>query len=295
MSETREEEESAPIQGRRAHSSWQYFTNTEAPWREKSATCKHCGVVVSYNKKNENVQRHLRHCNYFLDLIRKLPASELPDFVEDYWLEPGLKKRPRMTPKDYQRRNDEQLYASDSDDDSMRMVQDESTFSIDIKHPEFKFNAAHFITISDGSGYREKLHGHNYTVCVRMKGVAPPLSNGYLVDFGEVKKVVKNICKEEFNERFICPMLSASLSISCTTASSLSTSQTSEQIQISCEDGSFFSFPKGDVVCLPIRHSSVEELARYFWCEVVKYVGFVYYLSFLFWLFSIVSLFSVCY
>jgi hypothetical protein len=71
MADGRSEDESVPVQGRRAHSAWQYFTNTEAPWREKSAPCKHCGVVVSYNKKNENVQRHLRHCAPFLDLIRR--------------------------------------------------------------------------------------------------------------------------------------------------------------------------------------------------------------------------------
>jgi 6-pyruvoyl-tetrahydropterin synthase len=203
-----------------------------------------------------------------------MPVSDLPGFVEDYWLEPSLKKKPRVT-KDYRedQRRYEDVGESNSDcgtDEGVYSMRDESSFSIEIRHPEFKFNASHFIAISDGTGFREKLHGHNYTVVVKMKGSSPPLANGYLVDFGEVKKVVKTICKEEFNERFICPMLSAALSIASTSVPSLTTSQFAEQIQITCEDGSFFSFPKGDVVCLPIRHSSVEELARYMWCEIIK-------------------------
>ena len=79
-------------------------------------------------------------------------------------------------------------------------------FSVDINHPAFKFNAAHFIAISNG--FREKLHGHNYTMSVSLSGCAPALTNGYLVDFSVVKKVVKQICKEQLDERFLVPMLS---------------------------------------------------------------------------------------
>lgn len=66
----KEDDEQTPSQGRKAHSSWSHFTDLEAPWREKSAPCKHCNAVISYNKKNENIQRHLRHCIPFINSIR---------------------------------------------------------------------------------------------------------------------------------------------------------------------------------------------------------------------------------
>ena len=63
-------DDSGPAQGRRAHSAWSYFTNIEAPWRERAAACMHCGKTVSYNKKNEIVQKHLRHCTNFIQVMK---------------------------------------------------------------------------------------------------------------------------------------------------------------------------------------------------------------------------------
>ncbi len=59
---------------------------------------------------------------------------------------------------------------------------------------------------------RERLHGHNYRVSVKLKGTRRS-SDGYLLDFGDVKAVVKKICKE-LNEYFLCPMHSDVLDIS---------------------------------------------------------------------------------
>src|SRR4051812_2944212 len=52
----------------------------------------------------------------------------------------------------------------------------------------FKFNAAHFIAYK---GFRERLHGHNYSVSITLIGRCGQLgSDGYLLDFGDVKDIV---------------------------------------------------------------------------------------------------------
>lgn len=83
--------------------------------------------------------------------------------------------------------------------------------------------------------------------------------DGYLIDFGDIKKVTRSLCKS-MNEFFICPMKSSDLVIN----------EVDNQICLECEDGSKFSFPKSDCVLLPIIHSSAEEISHYFWCQIVR-------------------------
>ena len=47
----------------------------------------------------------------------------------------------------------------------------------------FKFNAAHFVAFP---GFRERLHGHNYAVAVRLRGAVSD-ADGYVLDFGDIK------------------------------------------------------------------------------------------------------------
>lgn len=119
-------------------------------------------------------------------------------------------------------------------------------FSVFVRKADFKFNAAHFIAYDN---FRERLHGHNYEVGVRLEGsrVGP---DGYVVDFGVVKKVVRGLCKE-MNEKFILPMRSDVLDIAINDGT----------VSITCQDGAKFSLPQGDCMELPIVHSSVEEIA----------------------------------
>jgi 6-pyruvoyltetrahydropterin/6-carboxytetrahydropterin synthase len=110
-----------------------------------------------------------------------------------------------------------------------------------------KFNAAHFIAYP---GFRERLHGHNYQVSVRIEGELGP--DGYVVDFGLVKRVTKGVC-EELDEHTIVPTASDCLEID----------ERDDTVVVTYEDGSRFVFPRGDVVLLPIVHSSAEELAAW--------------------------------
>ncbi|RLN96832.1 hypothetical protein BBJ28_00017631, partial [Nothophytophthora sp. Chile5] len=76
-------------------------------------------------------------------------------------------------------------------------------FKVHVSKDYMKFNAAHFIAY--------KLHGHNYRVAVTITGAVGP--DGYVVDFGEIKKISRVICKD-LNESFLVPMNSDSLKIS---------------------------------------------------------------------------------
>eukprot|EP00980_Cylindrotheca_fusiformis_P003139 scaffold721_cov131-Cylindrotheca_fusiformis.AAC.29 len=131
-----------------------------------------------------------------------------------------------------------------------------TSFEVYVSKEDFKFHAAHFVAFK---GYRERLHGHNYKVGVRVLGSRKIAADGYVVDFGNIKKVTRKVCKE-LNEHFICPTLSDVLDISAKDGS----------VSIVCQDGSTFVFPEGDCVMLPIAHATTEELAIYLWGQIVS-------------------------
>lgn len=131
-----------------------------------------------------------------------------------------------------------------------------SEFEVYVSKADFKFNCAHFISFK---GFREKLHGHNYTVGVKVVGVDSLGDDGYVIDFGDIKKATRAICKS-LNESFICPRRSMDLVIE----------ESERQICLQCEDGSTFSFPRSDCSVLPIMHSSAEELSHWLWCTLVR-------------------------
>ncbi len=124
------------------------------------------------------------------------------------------------------------------------------SYQVFVSKDYFKFNAAHFMAYP---GFRERLHGHNYRVAVRIEGKLCP--DGYVVDFGDIKKATRKVC-DEMDERLLVPMKSDCLKIA----------RTKGQVAITTEDGAEFSLPESDCVLLPIAHSSAEELATYV-CE----------------------------
>jgi 6-pyruvoyltetrahydropterin/6-carboxytetrahydropterin synthase len=120
-------------------------------------------------------------------------------------------------------------------------------FALRVAKEALKFSAAHFMAYR---GFRERLHGHNYTVTVTVEGTLG--ADGYVVDFGLVKRVTKEIC-DELDERVLVPMESDVLTVVAG----------EESVELRCEDGGRFVFPRADVVLMPIAHSSAEELSRY--------------------------------
>src|SRR5258705_6194231 len=80
-------------------------------------------------------------------------------------------------------------------------------YSVVVAKDYLKFAAAHFIAYP---GFREPLHGHNYQVSVRVE--ADLGSDGYVLDFGIVKRVAKALC-DELDERVILPSASDCLTV----------------------------------------------------------------------------------
>ena len=138
-----------------------------------------------------------------------------------------------------------------------------------IRGEEFKFCCAHFVSYQ---GFRERLHGHNYTVEVEMSGRMHE-KDGYVIDFGVLKKHIRLLCKS-LNERVIIPMDSETIKIAFKESPVIdanfitcgqydeSTEKISGQVEITCQS-SFFSFPKADCALLPIKFSTAENLSTY--------------------------------
>ena len=143
---------------------------------------------------------------------------------------------------------------------STSVADEDDVFEVSVSPSDrFKFNAAHFIAYK---GFRERLHGHNYSVTVTMIGRSMLREDGYLIDFGEIKRVVGGLCKD-LNEHFILPMNSDALQIETDNV----------ECRLTCEDGTRFVMPITDVAKLPIVHSSAEEIARYMWTRIIEAFG----------------------
>ena len=132
-----------------------------------------------------------------------------------------------------------------------------------IEGQQFKFSCAHFVAYQ---GYREKLHGHNYTVSVKLGGPLGP--DGYVIDFGIVKKSLRKECKI-LNEAVLIPMQSDVLDIRVVDITSVH-----RQVEIRSETA-FFSLPESDCVLLPIVHSTAEELAQYLFSRLVNDIPYL--------------------
>jgi 6-pyruvoyltetrahydropterin/6-carboxytetrahydropterin synthase len=120
-------------------------------------------------------------------------------------------------------------------------------YSVVVAKDYLKFAAAHFIAYP---GFREPLHGHNYQVSVRVE--AELGADGYVLDFGLVKRVAKALC-EELDERVLVPAESDCLTVVADAS----------RVEMTTPEGDRFAFPRRDCVVLPIVHSSAEELAAY--------------------------------
>src|SRR5262245_26485750 len=120
-------------------------------------------------------------------------------------------------------------------------------YSVVVAKDYLKFAAAHFIAYR---GFREPLHGHNYQVSVRVEAELGP--EGYVLDFGLVKRIARTLCGE-LDDRLLLPAESDCLRIE----------RAGDAVDVTTEKGEHFRFPACDVRLLPIAHTSAEELAAY--------------------------------
>lgn len=108
------------------------------------------------------------------------------------------------------------------------------------------FSGAHMIS---GHSKCEKLHGHNWSVSVSVEG--EPSENGIVLDFLVLKKIVKEEC-EKLDHHVLLPQKSKNLKIR------------REENRVLVKSGEKdYVFPSEDVLILPVREVTAEELARF--------------------------------
>jgi len=115
---------------------------------------------------------------------------------------------------------------------------------VDGREVGIRFSASHMIPGHSKCG---RLHGHSYAVRLALHGEAG--ERGMVVDFLEVKKVLRSIV-DEFDHRVIlpgnCPYLRLKLG---------------DEVEATT-DGKRYVFPAEDVVVIDAVESSAEEMAR---------------------------------
>ena len=131
-------------------------------------------------------------------------------------------------------------------------------WSITISKEYFKFSAAHFLIFPDGSS--ERLHGHNYRVQCEVE--ARLTRFGLVLDFKEVKPVVRQLC-DELDEHWLIPGEHAELRYR----------HREDGVTEVTYRGLYYAAPTGDVIVLPINNTSSENLASWFGRELHRRIS----------------------
>lgn len=128
----------------------------------------------------------------------------------------------------------------------------EMSYKIHLEKEYFHFCSAHFVIFD--AKKREELHGHNYYVSLDLEG--DELVDGKLVDISELKIIIRKIC-DALDHKLLLPESNPHLSIK----------KTADMIELNYGK-SRFSFPKDDVLILPIDNTTMENLAKYILLEI---------------------------
>lgn len=126
-------------------------------------------------------------------------------------------------------------------------------FSIKVHKEYFNFACAHFLIFKDGS--REMLHGHNYRVY--LAGHGHTLNDDMLFDFLNIKPIVREVCNS-LDHKLLLPGENPMVTIN----------EKENSFEFICPDKSSFSFPKQDVLIMPLQNISAERLAVYIAKEI---------------------------
>lgn len=122
----------------------------------------------------------------------------------------------------------------------------DSLTRIEISKEYLNFSAGHFTIFS--ATERENLHGHNFQVrCHVTAGVGP---DGMAFDYVLLKRVLKSLC-DELDERLLLPLHSPHLRI-----------ERADGMVVLGFGAERLSFPERDVLVLPVRNITIEELSR---------------------------------
>jgi 6-pyruvoyltetrahydropterin/6-carboxytetrahydropterin synthase len=116
-----------------------------------------------------------------------------------------------------------------------------------IARPEHKFSCAHMTVFPDGT--KERLHGHNYTIGLRLEVERVELAA--MIPFAPVKAAIGDLCRA-WKEHVLLASENPYFSLI----------RDDSELEITlC--GERYVFPRGDVLLLPIDNISVEALASH--------------------------------
>ena len=127
---------------------------------------------------------------------------------------------------------------------------------VTVEGVRLRFAAAHMATLGNDL---EPLHGHNYRVRCRVEGDLT--DDRWVVDFSVLKGIVREAC-EQLDHRFLLQRDSKLLSIE----------EGNDNWAIRFR-ARVYSFPRADVVPLPIENTTAELLAQWLWERVATAVG----------------------
>ncbi|HEY9204383.1 MAG TPA: 6-pyruvoyl tetrahydropterin synthase family protein [Candidatus Methanoperedens sp.] len=118
---------------------------------------------------------------------------------------------------------------------------------------KLRFSACHFIPNHPKCGC---LHGHTYAISVRIEGEQV---GEFIIDFERVKNIVNNIC-DKLDHRVLIAEKDPRLLIEKNDAISIDITESKKR----------YVLPSEDVVFLPTRSVSAEDLCKYFTNEIAK-------------------------
>jgi 6-pyruvoyltetrahydropterin/6-carboxytetrahydropterin synthase len=118
---------------------------------------------------------------------------------------------------------------------------------------KLRFSACHFIPNHPKCGC---LHGHTYAVSVRIEGEQ---EGEFIIDFEKVKGIVNNICGK-LDHRVLIAEKDKRLLIERKGGVSLKIIESEKQ----------YLLPSEDVMFLPIKSVSAEDICKYFTGEIAK-------------------------
>jgi 6-pyruvoyltetrahydropterin/6-carboxytetrahydropterin synthase len=124
-----------------------------------------------------------------------------------------------------------------------------------------RFASAHIIPGHDSCGF---IHGHSYFVDVEIQG-KPSGKFDFVVDFKDVKKSVRKICNK-LDHRILIPIFNKNIEFKGLDSKydlNINFFKDKQNIEFNIQNKEY-KIPKVDSVLLPLKHSSAEELSKYF-------------------------------
>jgi 6-pyruvoyltetrahydropterin/6-carboxytetrahydropterin synthase len=105
----------------------------------------------------------------------------------------------------------------------------------------------------------EPLHGHNYAVIIEAEGHLA--ADGWVIDFSVLKRIGRELC-DSLDHHFLLQASSEALTVA-----------RDEQTVTITFGAKRYDFPREDVFELPVRNTTAELIAQWFWAQVAEALG----------------------